>query len=180
MSFTEPRFYFFGEDSFEHKHTGETVCESDLVVPHKLPIFDKFYIRTWSFQELPSDFKVESKGCKKFQNQTINDDGIPELDLPKSFMHYTFFRPDFQQKEGFVSITAYGKETKISWVKQGDHLLVTDFEGYQAKMYPFKLEEIISKQDKDLECQKRAEIWESTRHLFLRSKLIKSMDLPNI
>ena len=180
MSFTEPRFYFFGEDSFEHKHTGETVCESDLIVPHEAPILDKFYIRTWSFQELPSDFKVESKGCKKFHDQTINEEADVELDLPKSFMHYTFFRPDFQQKEGFVSITAYGKETKISWVKQGDHLLVTDFEGYQAKMYPFKLEEILSKKDKEVEQEMRAEVWESTRQLIIKSKLVKSMNLPKI
>lgn len=179
MSFTKPRFYFFGEDSFEHKHTGNTVCESDLVVPHEAPILDKFYIRTWSFQELPSDFKVESKGCKFFHDQTINDEADAELDMPKTFMHYTFFRPALK-KDGFIKITAYGKQAKISWENMGDHLLITDFDYRQAKMYPFKLEEVLEDSEKRVEDETRSQIWEEIKSLQVQSKLSSLMKNLNL
>lgn len=179
MSFTKPRFYFFGEDSFEHKHTSETVCESDLVVPHETPILDKFYIRTWGFQELPSDFKVESKGCQFFHDQTINEKADFKLDMPKTFIHYTFFRPSLK-KDGFVKISAYGKQANISWVNMGDHLLITDFEGEQAKMYPFKIEEVIDESEKRIEDEKRSQIWGELKKLTIQSKLSSLMKNLNL
>ena len=169
----QPTFYIFAEDSASHKLG---VCDSDFRLPVGLPLTSKFYIRTWSLEEMPSDLKVVSKGCKHFSEEAIIDEEDTELDLDKCYYHFTFFTPDFSKKEGFISITVYGQEGRISWVKQDNYLLVTDFGGRQAKVYPFKIEDVITEEERYFEEERK----ETLNLWLLKSKIVGSMALPTI
>jgi len=169
----QPTFYFFGDESASHKLS---VCDSDLCLPVGLPLSSMFYIRTWSLEEMPSDLKVTSQGCKYFSEEAIIDEEDKELDLDKCYYHFTFFTPDFSKKEGYISITAYRQEERVSWVKQDDYLLFTDFGGRQAKVYPFKIEEVITDEERSFEEDRR----ETLELSLLKSKTVRSMNLPTI
>ena len=173
----QPTFYFFADESASHKIG---VCDSDLCLPVGSPLTNKFYIRTWSLEEMPSDLNVISKGCKYFSEEDIIDEEDKELELDKCYCHYTFFTPDFSKKEGFVSITVYGQEARVSWVKKDSYFLFTDFGGRQAKVYPFKIEEVITEEERSAEEGRREAIDLWLRQLDLQSKLVSSMNLPKI
>lgn len=173
----QPTFYLFAYDSASHKLG---TCDSDFCLPVGHPLTDKFYVRTWSLGEMSSDLKVISKGCKHFSEETSIDEEDKELELDKCSLHYTFFTPDFSKKEGFISITVYGQEARISWVKQDSYLLFTDFRGRQAKVYPFKIEEVITEEERSFEAERKKEIDLWIRQIDLKSKIVRSMNFPNI
>lgn len=166
------RFYFFGENSVHHEND-VYFCDSHLYVPF-VPVKDVFYIRTFSMKELPADFKVQHEGCKRFRKELLFKEKNNELYVPDTHCHYSFFMPDFSN-DGYVSVFAYEKQAKITWENKGDHLLVTDFVGRQAKMCLFKSEELISQEEVDEEEARRSISREFMRKIDLKQKLIDNM-----
>jgi hypothetical protein len=123
----------------------ETFCETEFVTPHDYP-FSILTLRTWRFHSLPSDLKIASKGCK-INTFVRVDEAFAEGDfsMPETHMHFTEFRP---VSDGFISVTSEGVTARASWLrkKNGDFIL-TDFEGRQAVISKYSIEEIISDEE---------------------------------
>lgn len=71
--------------------------------------------------------------------------GEGDLIVPETHMHFTEFKPI---SDGFVSVTSGGVTARVTWQrkKNGDFIL-TDFEGRQAIISKFSIEEIISDEE---------------------------------
>ena len=136
----------FQKSVFHNKKPNtETLCETEFILPHEYPL-STLTLRTWRFHSLPTDLKIESRGCRLSAFTRVESALVEgDFSMPETHIHYTEFRPI---SDGFVSVTSGGITARATWQRKnnGDFIL-TDFEGRKAIISKFSIKEIISNEE---------------------------------